>query len=52
MAVVVVHVDDSDVRRPISQGALGLKKARDGSDDEQAVVEGELDQIGDKRAIV
>ena len=51
-AVVVVHVDDGQVRAPFRQDAFGLVEAPGGPNDEQAVVQGQLDQVHDEREVV
>ena len=50
-AVVVVHVDDRDVRHPFAEDALRFVEVTYGPDNEHAVVEGELDQVGHDRPI-
>ena len=51
-AVVMIHVDDGDVRRPSRERRVSLIDVADRPDHEQAVIEGELDQIGDERSVL
>jgi len=51
-AVVVVHVDDREVRPLLGDDLLGLGQARGRADDEQAVVQRQLDEIDHELAIV
>ena len=48
----MIHVDDRDVRRPSRERRLGLSEVADRPDHEQAVIEGELDQVGDERSVL
>jgi hypothetical protein len=48
----VVHVDDSEVGMPIGEDCVGMGKVVCGLDNEQAMVQGELDEIHHERAIV
>ena len=48
----MVHVDHGEVRLPLGQDRLRLRQAARGPDDEEAVVEGQLDEVHDERAIV
>ena len=51
-AVVMVHVDHREVRLPLGQDRVRLGQVACGPHDEEAVVEGELDEVHDQRAIV
>ena len=51
-AVVMIHVDDGDVRRPSGESRVGLIEVADRPDHEQPVVERELDQIGDQWSVL
>ena len=51
-AVVVVHVDHGQVGVPLGQDRLRLGQGARGPHDEEAVVERELDEVHDQRAIV
>ena len=51
-AVVMVHVDHREVRLPLGQDRVRLGQAARGPDDEEAVVERQLDEVHDQRAIV
>ena len=51
-AVIVVHVDDGEVRMPVGQQGVRLGQGAGRPDDEQAMVEGQLDEVHDQRAIV
>ena len=51
-AVVVVHVQDDQLRVPVSQEVVSLREVLDGADEEHPVVEGELDEIDHQRPVV
>jgi hypothetical protein len=51
-AVVVVHVDHGHVRAPLGQDRVRLCQAARGPNDEEAVIQRQLDEVNDQRAIV
>ncbi len=51
-AVVVVHVDHGHVRAPLGEDRLRLGQVARRANDEQAVVQRQLDEVDDQRAIV
>ena len=51
-AVVVVHVDDGQVRLPLGKDRLRLRESAHRPDHEQAVVECQLDEAHDQRPVM
>ena len=51
-AVVVVHVDDGQVRVPLGEDRLRLREIARRAHDEDAMVERQLDEIDDQRPVV
>jgi hypothetical protein len=51
-AVLVVHVDHGHVRAPLGQDRLGLRQAACGPNNEQAVVEGQFDEVHDELVVM
>jgi hypothetical protein len=48
----VIHVDDRHVGMPLGQDLLGLLDAIRSANSEQAVIQGQLDEIDDERLFV
>ncbi len=48
----MVHVDHAQMRPPLVQERLRLGQAASGPDEEEAVVQRQLDEVHDQRAVV
>src|SRR5689334_3760093 len=49
---VMVHIDNADVRTPCAEQVLRRRQVVGGLHDEQAVIEGQLDQVDEQGSIV
>ncbi len=51
-ALVVIHVDDADMRLPRGQDRFGFGERLGATHHEQTVIQGEFDQVDDQLAVV